>query len=339
MTKILSALVFAALALMTGATPAEELRDIARTLLGSVKAATPKEINDPKAILGQALFWDMRLSSTGALACGTCHNPQNWGSDSRPSSVTARGVRTRQSQTVFHSQDTVGLHWLADLASGADHARGAITKGMGFDKREDILAVMAGLGYAKLFKAAFPGEKEPITVDNYAHALETYQRTLRTRAPFDAWLDGDDRAMTKKQVSGLQRFISLGCVNCHVGPLAGGTMRQRFGLVENYALHTGSASLDDGLMRITGNEKDRHIFRVPLLRNIAKTPPYFHDGSVPDLKKATDIMAKVQLGQTLNDDALNELVAFMEALTGPIPKNFHTPKGIPFALPKDMFAK
>ncbi len=332
--------IFIGLTAMASQAFGNDLRNTARSLLGSAKAATEQEIRAPKAILGQALFWDMRLSTTGQLACATCHYPENWGADSRPGSITARGVRTpRQSQTVFHSQDAVGLHWLADLASGADHARAAITGGMGFAKREDIVQVMSLHGYAGLFKAAFPADAQPVSVDNYAKALEAYQRTLRTRSPFDAWLDGDDKAMTKQQVSGLQRFISLGCVNCHIGPLAGGTMMQRFGLVEQYASHTGSAALDGGLMKKTGNEKDRFTYRVTLLRNIAKTAPYFHDGSVGDLKKATDIMAKVQLGQTLDDVALNDLVAFMEALTGPIPKNFTAPKGIPFELPEQMKKK
>lgn len=312
---------------------ANELRTTARNLFGPVQAATAAEMQDPKAVLGQALFWDMRLSSTGKLACASCHYAENWGSDSRPRSVTARGKLTRQSQTVFHAQDTMGLHWLADLASGADHARAAITGGMGFERREDIVRAMADAGYLPLFKAAFPQASHPISVDNYALALETYQRTLRTRSPFDAWMDGDERALSKQQRSGLKRFISVGCVNCHVGPLAGGTMMQRFGLVDDPAHLTGSKEPDAGLMKNTGNERDRGVFRVPMLRNIAKTGPYFHDGSVADLKSATDIMARVQLGQRLSDDVLDDLVAFMHALSGPVPRNFHAPKGIPFELP------
>lgn len=331
----LSAALFATLVAVAGSAVADDLRKTARSLFGSAKAATEKEIRDPKAVLGQALFWDMRLSSTGRLACATCHNAESWGSDKRPGSITARGVVTRQSQTVFHAQDANGLHWLADLASGADHARSAITGGMGFGTRDDIVTAMTQYGYSGLFKAAFPGQAKPVTVDNYAMALEVYQRTLRTRSPFDAWLDGDNKAMTEKQVKGLQRFISVGCVNCHVGQLAGGTMMQRFGLVESYEPYTGSTKVDQGLMGSTGNERDRNVFRVPLLRNIAKTAPYFHDGSVAELKKATDIMARVQLGKVLDDATLDELVAFMEALTGPVPKNFRPPKGIPFELPED----
>ncbi|CAM5387252.1 cytochrome-c peroxidase [Thauera mechernichensis] len=316
-----------------------ELRETAKGLFGTVTAATAAEVSDPKAALGQALFWDIRLSSNGKVACASCHFQENWGSDSRPRSIDARGRKTLQSQTVFHSQDTPGLRWLADRASGAAQAIGSITGSMGFAKREDILPVLAEHGYTDLFKKAFPDEQAPMTPDNYGKALEAYQKTLRTPAPFDSWLDGDDKAMTELQKKGLKRFMETGCVGCHNGPLVGGTMMQRFGVVENYWPHTGSPDIDSGLMRNTGKEEDRFFFRVPMLRNIAKTEPYFHDGSVADLKRATEIMAKVQLGQTLDDEALNELVAFQESLTGKIPANFAPPAGIPFELPEGVEKK
>jgi len=195
-----------------------------------------------------------------------------------------------QSQTVFHSMDTPGLRWLADRATGADQAMGSITGSMGFDEREDILPLLVEHGYEELFAAAYPDSPDPVSTINYGKALEFYQATLRTQAPFDAWLGGDDEAMSEEEIKGLDRFLSLGCVGCHQGELVGGTMLQRFGVQENYWEHTGSPDIDSGLMRITGEEQDRFFFRVPLLRNIAKTSPYFHDGSVDDLRRATDIM-------------------------------------------------
>jgi len=329
----------ATLSLAAGSVTANELRTTAKSLFGSVSAASKKEINDPKALLGQALFWDIRLSSNGKVACASCHYQENWGSDERPRSINARGGKTLQSQTVFHSQDTPGLRWLADRASGTAQAMGSITGSMGFAKREDILPVMEKFGYAELFQKAFPGEASPMSVENYGKALEVYQRTLRTPAPFDKWLNGDDKALTAVQKKGLENFINVGCVGCHRGSLLGGDMLQRFGIADNYWSHTGSSDIDSGLMKNTGKEEDRFFFRVPLLRNIAKTQPYFHDGSVADLKKATDIMAKVQLGQTLDDNTLNELVAFMESLTGNIPVNFAPPAGIPFELPEGVKKK
>lgn len=325
----------AALAVSVWVSPvsANELRTTAKRMFGAVTAATPQEQTNPKAVLGQALFWDMRLSSNGKVACASCHYRENWGSDSRPQSINARGAKTMQSQTVFHSQDTPGLRWLADRASGADQAMGSITGSMGFAKREDMLPVLAQHGYAPLFKAAYPEEADPVNVKNYGNALQVYQTTLRTPAPFDRWIGGDDKAMTPLQVKGLQRFMGVGCVGCHNGSLLGGTMLQKFGVIEDYWSHTGSRDIDSGLMKSSGKESDRFFFRVPLLRNIAKTEPYFHDGSVASLRRATDIMARIQLGQRLSDEALDELVAFQEALTGEIPVNFVPPPGIPFKLP------
>ncbi len=318
-------LTLAGLALVAAPAVADDLRATANSLFGAVEATTEAEIKDPKSVLGQALFWDMRLSVNGKVACASCHFQENWGSDSRPRSINARGGRTLQSQTVFHSQDTPGLRWLADRASGAAQAMGSITGSMGFAKREDIIPVLMEHGYADLFKKAFPEDPNPVSVENYGQALQVYQTTLRTPAPFDAWLKGDDAAITELQKRGLQRFITVGCVGCHRGPLVGGDMLQRFGVVDNYWTHTGSPEIDSGLMKNTGKEEDRFFFRVPLLRNIAKTFPYFHDGSVADLRRATDIMARVQLGQTLDAIALDELVAFQESLTGNIPVNFEPP--------------
>lgn len=313
-----------------------QLRSTANMLLGTVRGSTEEEINDPQAILGQALFWDMRLSSNGQVACASCHFQENWGSDSRDRSINAKGGRTLQSQTVFHSQETPGLRWLADRASGKDQAMGSITGSMGFDSREDILPVMAQFGYEEMFAAAFPDDPNPMTPENYGQALEVYQTTLRTPAPFDDWLAGNDEAMTADQVKGLQTFINTGCAACHGGNLIGGTMLQKFGIHADYWEHTGSDDINQGLMRATGSQTDEFFFRVPLLRNVAKTYPYFHDGSVADLKTATDVMAKVQLGRTLDDETLDLLVAFMESLTGDIPSNFHAPEGIPFELPEGV---
>jgi len=317
---------------------AQDLRETANRMLGSVSGATQEEIDDPKAQLGQALFWDMRLSVNGKVACASCHFKENWGSDSRDQSINARGGKTAQSQTVFHSMDTPGLRWLADRASGKAQAMGSITGSMGFASREEILPVLVEHGYTDLFKTAFPDDADPVNVENYGQALEDYQRTLKTPSPFDAWLLGDDSAMTAEQVKGLEHFINVGCVGCHQGELIGGTMLQKFGLIENYWTHTGSSDIQSGLMRATGKEDDRFFFRVPLLRNVAKTYPYFHDGSVSDLRRATDIMARIQLGQRLDDETLDALVAFQESLTGELPVNFTPPEGIPFELPEGVEA-
>jgi cytochrome c peroxidase len=314
--------------------PVAELRETATALLGAVSATPEGEIGTPLARLGRALFWDTRLSANGEVACASCHFREGWSSDTRAKSTDARGRQTgRHSQPVFHAMETSGLRWLADRPSGAAQAEGSITGSMGFAKPADILPVLRQHGYKPLFRAAFPGQSDPVTPANYGLALQAYQATLRTPAPFDRWLAGEDRAMDERQVRGLRRFIETGCIGCHNGPLLGGRMLQRFGIVQEYWRQTGSTGIDAGLASVTRKEEDRFVFRVPMLRNVARTAPYFHDGTVAELRQATRIMARVQLGQELDEAALDELVAFQEALTGEIPPHFAPPPDVPFELP------
>ena len=308
----------------------EDPRGTANGLLGAVSGALPSEIDAPQASLGRALFWDVRLSANGQTACASCHTRDDWGSDSRPKSVDARGRTTeRQSQSVFHAMEASGLRWLGDRPSGAAQAEGSIAGSMGFARRDDIVPVLERHGYKELFRAAFPDQADPVTPANYGVALQAYQATLRTPAPFDRWLAGEDGAMDERQVRGLRRFVDTGCTGCHDGPLLGGRTMRRFGVVEDYWEQTGSPRIDSGLMLLTRQEEDRFVFRVPSLRNAAKTGPYFHDGSVPDLRRAVRIMGRVQLGKDLGDGALDELVAFLEALTGRVPDHYTPPPQFP----------
>ena len=305
-----------------------ELRSAALALFGTVASVTDEERRDPKVVLGQALFWDVRLSVNGSVACASCHLPEVWGADDRPFSINARGEATsRHAQTVFNSQlAQAGLRWVADRPTGAAQAVGSITGSMGFEDAGDIVPVLRRHGYRPLFEAAFPDDSDPVSIEHYGRALQAYEETLRTPSRFDRWLQGDDAAMTDEEVRGLGRFMEIGCAGCHNGPLLGGTMLQRFGQVEEYFKHTGSSDADVGLMKSTGNEADRYVFRVQPLRNVSRTAPYFHDGSVADLRSATRIMARVQLGRELNETELDELIAFQAALAGDVPTNFRAPR-------------
>lgn len=303
------------------------LRAAARALFGTVPAVTDEERNDPKAVLGQALFWDARLSVNGSVACASCHLPEVWGADDRRFSINARGVETsRHAQTIFNSQSArAGLRWVADRPTGAAQAIGSITGSMGFEDADDIVPLLLQHGYRPLFESAFPDGVDPVSIENYGHAVQAYEETLRTPARFDEWLEGDDAAMTDEEVRGLERFIEVGCATCHNGALLGGTTLQRFGLLDEYWKHTGSRDVDLGLMKSTGNEADRYVFRVQPLRNVSRTAPYFHDGSVADLRSAARIMARVQIGRELNETELDELVAFLSALTGDVPAGYRAP--------------
>lgn len=312
-----------------------DLRGTASGLLGAIPAVAEGEAETPQALLGRALFWDERLSANGKVACAGCHGREDWGSDRQPKSTDARGRKTeRQSQTVFNAMDSAGLRWLGDRASGEEQAVGSITGSMGFAKRGDIVPVLLRHGYEEPFRAAFPDQGDPVTPANYGVALQAYQATLRTPAAFDRWLAGDDAAMDGRQLRGLRRFFETGCAGCHNGPLLGAQTQERFGIAGNYWEHTGSAQIDSGLMVLTRQERDRFVFRVPGLRNVARTAPYFHDGSVAELRRAVRIMGRLQLDQELDDEAVDELVAFLEALTGEVPDHYAPPGEGPAELPR-----
>ena len=314
----------AALGIACGANADEALRRQAAGLFGEIKAAG--EAPSPQAELGRALFWDTRASLDGKTACASCHFARDWGADRRSFSPDARGALTsRHSPTVFNSTTQPTLRWLGDRKTAADQAEGSLTGSMGFASKDAGVARLAELGYAPRFGAAYPQDAQPLSARNYGRALAAYQATLATPAPFDRFLAGDERALSERQKAGLRAFISIGCAGCHGGANLGGASLQKFGVVKDYWLETGSQKIDQGRFAITKKEEDRYVFRVPMLRNIAKTAPYFHDGSVDALDRAVRVMASVQLGKILDDAAAGDLVAFLESLTGDVPSNYAPP--------------
>jgi cytochrome c peroxidase len=302
----------------------EALRRQAAGLFGEIKASTAA--GSPQAELGRALFWDERVSLDGKTACASCHFAQDWGADRRRFSPDARGALTsRHSPTVFNSVSQPTLRWLGDRKTAADQAEGSLGGSLGFPSRDAALKKMNELGYEAAFRAAFPQDAQPFSTANYGRALAAYQATLTTPAAFDRFLAGNDAALSERQKAGLRSFISIGCAGCHNGTELGGTMLSKFGVVKDYWLETGSQKIDQGRFSITKKEEDRYVFRVPMLRNVAKTAPYFHDGSVETLDRAVRVMASVQLGRKLDDATVADVVAFLDSLTGEIPSNYAPP--------------
>jgi len=305
---------------------ADPLATLAAERFGALVAPTQESVHAPLPRLGRALFWDERLSADGQTSCASCHTVEGWGSDPRIRPVDARGQPTpRHSQTVFNAMGQPSIRWLGDRETGAIQATGSLAGAMGFARAEDVLPLLDSLGYGPAFREAFPGVPEPLTPEHYGLAIEAYEATLMTPAPFDAWLAGDSGALTPFQREGLELFVSTGCVACHSGPLLGGTSWQRFGIVEDYWTATGSEGVDPGRFALTGDEGDRYVFRTPMLRNIARTAPYFHDGSVEALEEAVRIMARVQLGRTLEEGEVERIAAFLESLTGEVPAHYAPP--------------
>ena len=318
-------IVAAVLALGASAAKADDgLRREAAALFGQLKADT--EATSAQGELGRALFWDARASADGKTACASCHPARDWGADRRQFSPDARGALTsRHSPTVFNSMNQPRLRWLADRKDGADQAEGSLTGSLGFASKDAAVAKLTELDYLPKFRAAFPADAQPLSAANYGRALAAYQATLATPAAFDRFLGGDDGALSERQKKGLRSFMSAGCAGCHNGVNFGGSGLQKFGVTKDYWLETGSPKPDVGRFAMTKKEEDRYVFRVPMLRNVAKTAPYFHDGSVERLDQAVRIMASVQLGRQLDDDAIADIVGFLESLTGEVPSNYAPP--------------
>ncbi len=221
------------------------------------------------------------------------------------------------------------LRWTGDRDSGADQAKKSITGSMGFVDASEIVPVLREAGYADAFAKAFGNGVEPVTPENYAKSLEAYQGTLLTPAAFDRYLAGDGDALDARQKRGLSLFLSIGCADCHDGALLGGRSFSKFGIEKPYWEATGSKGRDGGIFETSQDERDRDRFRVAMLRNIAKTAPYFHDGSVAGLDAAIRVMAAVQLGATLDEAEVADLAAFLASLTGEVPAPFSAPDQVP----------
>jgi cytochrome c peroxidase len=301
----------------------EQLRREALGLFGRIEASS---VSTPEAELGRMLYWDGRISGDGKTACASCHPARDWGADRQRFSRDARGELTsRHSPTIFNSMTQPSLRWLGDRKTGADQAEGSLTGSLGLPSKAAAVELLAKSGYLPAFQKAYPQDAEPMSARNYGRALAAYEATLTTPAAFDRFLGGDDTALSEGQKQGMRAFIATGCAGCHNGALLGGTMMRRFGLVKNYWLETGSAKIDEGRFAITKKEEDRYVFRVPMLRNVAKTAPYFHDGSVARLDQAVRVMGTVQLGRTLDDATVAGIVAFLESLTGEVPAHYAPP--------------
>ncbi len=305
-----------------GESPAQ-LRQRASSLFGPLpQAAESKEnpLTENKIRLGRMLYYDSRLSVNNTISCNNCHQLERFGVDNEKTSPGHDGRRgERNSPTTYNAAFHVAQFWDGRARDVEEQAKGPILNPieMGMPSEEAVVAKLENIpGYLPLFRAAFPEQDKPITYDNLARAIGAFERKLVTPSRFDDFLAGNDEALSAKERAGLGKFIDLGCVTCHNGPLLGGTMFQKLGLVKPYP------TKDPGRAQVTGNEVDRGFFKVPSLRNVAKTAPYLHDGSVATLPEMVKIMGEYQLGRTLSAQDIEEIVAFLEALTGRIDQNY-----------------
>lgn len=304
---------------------ANELRQQARALFGVIPAQMPGANQDsPELIeLGRELYFDNELSVNRTQSCNTCHRVDGGraGVDHEKTSPGAlKGtLGDRNTPTVLNAGFHVAQFWDGRAADLAEQAKGPILNPveMGMPTATEVEQRIRALPhYRQAFAKTFGAETE-ISYDNIAKAIAAFERTLVTQDRFDEWQHGDDSALSAREQRGLQTFVNSGCVACHSGPLLGGQMYQKMGLVHAYA-----NTRDKGRMAVTGKPQDEYFFKVPALRNIADTAPYFHDGEVATLEEAVRQMAWLQLGRRLSDEQVADISAFLRSLSNTRPFTF-----------------
>ncbi len=288
--------------------------------IGGQAASTDNAITPEKSKLGYYLYHDNRLSKNNTQSCNTCHNLSTFGVDREATSAGDLGGRgDRNSPTVLNAALHDTQFWDGRASDVEQQAGMPILNPveMNIPSEAFLISRLKEIQlYQDLFKSAFPGEADPITYKNLRLAIAAFERTLITPSRFDRYLRGDSMALTITEKKGMLTFIEVGCTSCHYGPLLGGNSFQKFGVFHDYMPLTGSQKADEGRYAVTKNEADKNVFKVPTLRNIGETYPYFHDGSVASLDQAVKIMGKTQLDVDLSENEVTKIVAFLNSLTG-----------------------
>ncbi len=299
----------------------------ARSLFKPIPSQTPElkdiESTPERVELGKMLYFEPRLSESHAISCNSCHIVGLGGVDVEETSIGHRWQRgPRNAPTVLNAVFNTAQFWDGRADNLREQAGGPLVNPieMGTTEEHVVEQLKATPGYVDKFQQAFPDESDPINFSNVRNAIALFEATLLTpNAPFDRYLEGDETALSDTQKEGLQLFINKGCAGCHKGINVGGSMYAPFGVVEK----PGAEFLpptDKGRFEVTKTVSDEYVFKVPTLRNIALTPPYFHTGKSWDLQQAVAVMGVSQLGAELTDAEVDKITAFMHALTGDQPQ-------------------
>lgn len=313
-----------ALAGPSAAAPAKPTIDASKLALFKAlpsEVPNPKNAENPdKIALGRVLYYETRLSKDNTISCNSCHVLDKFGVDNQPTSEGVGHVRgDRNSPTVYNAAGHFVQFWDGREPDVEAQAKGPITnpKEMALADGKAVVASLKKIkGYQDLFKKAFPEDKDPITYDNVGRAIGAFERKLLTPSRWDKFIAGDQNALSDAEKAGFNKFTEVGCTACHMGPYVGGQMFQKLGLVKPYE------SKDLGRFAVTKQEADKFMFKVPSLRNVEKTAPYFHDGSVATLEQAVKLMANHQLGRELNDADTASIIAWLKSLTGELPTDY-----------------
>ncbi|ARR02016.1 cytochrome c peroxidase [Campylobacter vicugnae] len=295
----------------------------AQTSINQDRMITPLPTSIPydkeKAMLGKQLYMDTSLSKDGKVSCNTCHDLKRYGVDNEIFSIGADGVLDEpfNSPTTFNSVFNFVQFWDGKAKNLAEQAKNPFINPKEMALKDEAEVVKRVEANAK-YKASFNKIYGEITMQNITDAIAEFEKTLITpNAPFDRYLNGDENAISSQAKRGWEAFKSNGCVACHQGQNIGGTMYQKIGIFEPYPNQENL-----GRYEITKIESDKMVFKVPSLRNVAKTAPYYHDGSIPTLDACVQFMAYYQLGRFLDQQTVDDIVAFLESLTGEFNEQF-----------------
>ena len=296
---------------------AQALLDRARPMFKPLPDFMAKDGKKPDAAmidLGRALYFETRLSKNHDISCNSCHDLQKFGVDNEPTSPGHKGVRGgRNSPTSVNAALHVAQFWDGRAADVEAQAGGPVLNPveMAMPDEATVVGVLKSIpGYVDMFGKAYPGQDDPITYANMTTAIGAFERGLVSPGPWDKFLGGDLTALNDAQLDGLGTFLDTGCMACHSGVAVGGQSYHKLGQVQPYE------TADEGRKEVTGNDADLHVFKAPSLRNITKTGPYFHDGSIATVDEAVKLMAKHQLGKDLADADVKKIVTFLGALEG-----------------------
>lgn len=293
--------------------------------LPAVMESPANPITEAKVDLGRSLFYDTRLSRDQDLSCNSCHDLKAYGVDRRQFSVgTKHQLGGRNAPTVYNAAAHLAQFWDGRAPTVEEQAKGPVLNPveMAMPNSQAVIARLRAVrAYRDAFRKAFPGQSNPITYDNVGLAIGAFERRLVTPSRWDRYLQGDSAALTPAEKVGFNTFVATGCQACHNGALMGGSMYQKIGLVRPWLDRS-----DIGRAAITHEASDTLVFKVPSLRNVERTAPYFHKGSAATLHEAVMLMAQHQLGRDLTAQQAAEIETFLRALTGEVPADYIAPR-------------
>jgi len=298
-------------------------------LFSSLPSEARNEANPTSAAkikLGHFLYYDTKLSKDSNISCNSCHNLASYGVDNLATSPGDAGQHgDRSSPTTLNAAFHATQFWDGRAADVEEQAGMPILNPVEMAiPSEDFLMdrLKTDPQYQQMFSEAFPSDQNPLTYENLKRAIASFERQLITPSRVDDYLNGNKDALSLQEKKGMLSFALIGCTSCHNGPTLGGNSFQRFGVHKPYWEATGCEKIDLGRFQHTKDSADMYIFKVPTLRNIAKTAPYFHDGSIKDLGESVKLMAEIQLNYKMNKDEVKNVEAFLNALTGEVPAQY-----------------